>query len=137
MPVPQVKNLKMISGMLFLSFLILANIYKIRLTLSQSGECTGALNERQQECLRQAAPLLETVTAQLGKIEKGLRQLKWEQIPIINDILNSLQMGFRTLAIQKSSSEVWQILSSVKNNLPNFEDCWIRHKKYTNRAEPI
>ena len=29
-------------------------------------------------------------------------------------LLNSLRMGFRTLAIQKRSSEVWQILSAVK-----------------------
>lgn len=29
-------------------------------------------------------------------------------------ILNSLQMGFRTLALQKRSSEVWQVLSAVK-----------------------
>ena len=29
-------------------------------------------------------------------------------------LLNSLQMGFRTLAVQKRSSEVWKILESVK-----------------------
>lgn len=35
-------------------------------------------------------------------------------------ILHSLQMGFRTLAIQKRSSEVWQVLSAVKNEFANF-----------------
>jgi len=35
-------------------------------------------------------------------------------------ILNSLQMGFRTLAIQKRSSEVWRILGAVKNEFENF-----------------
>jgi len=35
-------------------------------------------------------------------------------------ILNSLQMGFKTLAIQKRSSEVWQILGAVKNEFENF-----------------
>ena len=35
-------------------------------------------------------------------------------------ILNSLQMGFRTLAIQKRSSEVWQILGAVKKEFENF-----------------
>lgn len=35
-------------------------------------------------------------------------------------ILNSLQMGFRTLAIQKRSSEVWRILGSVKNEFEKF-----------------
>ena len=35
-------------------------------------------------------------------------------------LLNALQMGFRTLAIQKRSGEVWQILSAVKNEFDNF-----------------
>lgn len=35
-------------------------------------------------------------------------------------ILNSLQMGFRTLAIQKRSSEVWQVLSEVKTEFEKF-----------------
>lgn len=35
-------------------------------------------------------------------------------------ILNSLQMGFRTLALQKRSSEVWRVLSSVKTEFEKF-----------------
>ncbi|MFL6582943.1 MAG: DNA recombination protein RmuC [Chthoniobacterales bacterium] len=35
-------------------------------------------------------------------------------------LLNSLQMGFRTLAIQKSSSEVWNLLAGVKNEFRKF-----------------
>ncbi|MDY0025555.1 MAG: DNA recombination protein RmuC [Lentimicrobium sp.] len=35
-------------------------------------------------------------------------------------ILNSLQMGFRTLTIQKRSSEVWSILAGVKKEFENF-----------------
>jgi DNA recombination protein RmuC len=35
-------------------------------------------------------------------------------------ILNSLQMGFKTLAIQKRSSEVWNILGAVKKEFDNF-----------------
>ncbi|MBO9573648.1 MAG: DNA recombination protein RmuC [Chitinophagaceae bacterium] len=35
-------------------------------------------------------------------------------------ILNSLQMGFRTLALQKRSSEVWQILGAVKSEFNKF-----------------
>lgn len=35
-------------------------------------------------------------------------------------LLNSLQMGFRTLAIQKRSSEVWNILAAVKKEFENF-----------------
>jgi len=35
-------------------------------------------------------------------------------------LLNSLQMGFRTLAIQKRSSEVWKILGAVKKEFESF-----------------
>jgi DNA recombination protein RmuC len=35
--------------------------------------------------------------------------------------LSSLQMGFRTLAVQKRSNEVWQILGAVKKEFGNFE----------------
>ena len=35
-------------------------------------------------------------------------------------ILNSLQMGFRTLAIQKRSSEVWTVLGAVKKEFETF-----------------
>lgn len=36
-------------------------------------------------------------------------------------MLNSLQMGFKTLAIQKRSSEVWQVLGAVKTEFTTFE----------------
>jgi DNA recombination protein RmuC len=35
-------------------------------------------------------------------------------------LLNSLQMGFKTLAIQKRSSEVWKVLASVKTEFDTF-----------------
>jgi len=35
-------------------------------------------------------------------------------------LLNSLQMGFRTLAIQQRSSEVWNVLSGVKAEFGKF-----------------
>ena len=35
-------------------------------------------------------------------------------------LLNSLQMGFKTLAIQKRSSEVWKVLGAVKTEFDNF-----------------
>ena len=37
-------------------------------------------------------------------------------------LLNSLQMGFRTLAIQKRSSEVWEVLGKVKTEFGKFGD---------------
>ncbi|MBS1773974.1 MAG: DNA recombination protein RmuC [Bacteroidetes bacterium] len=38
----------------------------------------------------------------------------------LSALLNSLQMGFRTLAIEKRSSEVWQLLGAVKTEFGNF-----------------
>lgn len=38
----------------------------------------------------------------------------------LSAFLSSLQMGFRTLAIEKRSSEVWQLLSAVKTEFNNF-----------------
>ena len=35
-------------------------------------------------------------------------------------LLNSIQMGFRTLAVQKRSAEVWQVLGSVKKEFDSF-----------------
>jgi DNA recombination protein RmuC len=37
-------------------------------------------------------------------------------------VLNSLQMGFRTLAIQKRSSEVWKLLAAVKTEWTKYGD---------------
>lgn len=37
-------------------------------------------------------------------------------------LLNSLQMGFRTLAIQKQSSEVWKLLGAVRTEFDKFGD---------------
>ncbi len=38
----------------------------------------------------------------------------------LSAMLNSLQMGFRTLAIEKRSSEVWQVLGAVKTEFGKF-----------------
>ena len=35
-------------------------------------------------------------------------------------LLNSIQMGFKTLAVQKRSAEVWQVLGSVKKEFDTF-----------------
>ena len=56
---------------------------------SQFGERIRALRGKQNLYLRQVAPLLEMDTAQLSKIEKGVRQIKKEQIPILADILKT------------------------------------------------
>ncbi|MCB0536509.1 MAG: helix-turn-helix domain-containing protein [Bacteroidetes bacterium] len=56
---------------------------------SQFGERVRELREKQNLYLRQVAPLLEMDTAQLSKIEKGLRQLKREQLPLLAEILKT------------------------------------------------
>ncbi len=49
-------------------------------------------------------------------------------------ILNSLQMGFRTLALQKRSSEVWTILGAVKTEFGKFGDMLQKAKKNIDQA---
>ncbi len=49
-------------------------------------------------------------------------------------ILNSLQMGFRTLAIEKRSSEVWQVLGAVKTEFGKFGDVLAKTKKKLDEA---
>ena len=44
-------------------------------------------------------------------------------------ILNSLQMGFRTLAIEKRSSEVWALLGAVKNEFGRFGEALANTKR--------
>lgn len=56
---------------------------------SRLGEKIRKLRVKQHLYLRQVAPLLEMDTAQSSKIEKGLRQLKREQIPTIAGILKA------------------------------------------------
>jgi DNA recombination protein RmuC len=46
-------------------------------------------------------------------------------------MLSSLQMGFRTLALEKRSSEVWQVLGAVKTEFNKFGDVLARVKAQT------
>jgi DNA recombination protein RmuC len=49
-------------------------------------------------------------------------------------LLNSLQMGFRTLAIEKRSSEVWELLGAVKTEFGKFGDVLAKTKKKLQEA---
>lgn len=52
--------------------------------------------------------------------------------------LNSLQMGFRTLAIEKRSSEVWAVLGSVRNEFSKFGSILDKtHKKLREASNTI
>ncbi|HMT75811.1 MAG TPA: helix-turn-helix transcriptional regulator [Chitinophagaceae bacterium] len=64
---------------------------------NQFGSKIRELREAQKLYLRQVAPMLEMDTAQLSKIEKGLRQLKKEQIPILAKVLKADQKELETL----------------------------------------
>jgi DNA recombination protein RmuC len=50
-------------------------------------------------------------------------------------MLNSLQMGFKTLAIQKRSSEVWQILGAVKTEFTKFGGVLDKARKKISEAD--
>ena len=49
-------------------------------------------------------------------------------------MLNSLQMGFRTLALEKRSSEVWKVLGAVKNEFGKFGEVLARTRKKLEEA---
>lgn len=52
----------------------------------------------------------------------------------LSALLNSLQMGFRTLAVQKRSSEVWSVLGAVKSEFSKFSDQLGKVQKQLNTA---
>ncbi|MBK6701493.1 MAG: helix-turn-helix domain-containing protein [Saprospiraceae bacterium] len=95
---------------------------------SQFGEKIRPLREKQYLYLRRVAPLLEMDTTQLSKIEKGLRQLKREQIAIIAGILKASSDELRTLWLddqiyavvkeEKLANEAIQVVEK-NNNLKN------------------
>lgn len=68
----------------------------------------------------------ESIYGEVTRRAALLEQLQQEYHVIVTGpttlaaILNSLQMGFRTLAIQKRSSEVWRILGGVKAEFEKF-----------------
>lgn len=49
-------------------------------------------------------------------------------------LLNSLQLGFKTLAVQKRSAEVWQILNGVKREFDTFADVLEKTQTKLNQA---
>ena len=93
---------------------------------SQFGERIRTLRENQNLYLRQVAPLLEMDTAQLSKIEKGLRQMKREQIPILANILKADKKELETLwladqlmQLVKDEPTADEALKTVTKNMKN------------------
>ncbi|MDR1818190.1 MAG: DNA recombination protein RmuC [Puniceicoccales bacterium] len=53
---------------------------------------------------------------------------------VLAALINSLQMGFRTLAIQKRSSEVWKLLAAIKTQFGTFGDLLAKVQKKLDEA---
>ena len=49
-------------------------------------------------------------------------------------LLNSLQMGFQTLSLQKKTSEVWEVLGSVKTEFDRFNEILTQIQNRLNAA---
>jgi DNA recombination protein RmuC len=56
---------------------------------------------------------------------------------VLSALLNSLQMGFRTLAIEKRSSEVWSVLAAVKSEFGKFGDVMGKVQKKLQEASNV
>lgn len=54
---------------------------------------------------------------------------------VLMTLLNSLQMGFRTLAIEKRSSEVWKVLSAAKVEFQKYGQVWEKLGKQLQTAQ--
>ncbi len=53
----------------------------------------------------------------------------------LHALLNSLQMGFRTLAIQKRSGEVWRVLGEAKAEFNKYSEVWDKLDKQLQSAQ--
>lgn len=87
---------------------------------------------------------IESLYAEVLRIPGLFEQIRREYRIIIAGptttqvILNSLQMGFRTLTIQKRSSEVWTLLGAVKTEFGKFGDLLEKtHKKIQEASNTI
>lgn len=54
---------------------------------------------------------------------------------VLMSLLNSLQLGFRTLAIEKRSSEVWQVLAAAKVEFQKYGQVWEKLEKQLTTAQ--
>jgi HTH-type transcriptional regulator, competence development regulator len=91
---------------------------------SQFGSKIRLLREQRKLFLRQVAPLLEMDTAQLSKIEKGMRQMKKEQIKLIAEIyetdtieLETLWLADQILGVVKDSNTALQAINIASNQI--------------------
>lgn len=69
-----------------------------------------------------------------SKLQSELRVLITGPTTLMS-LLNSLQMGFRSLAIEKRSSEVWQVLSAAKSEFQKYGQVWDKLGKQLQTAQ--
>lgn len=74
-----------------------------------------------------------------GLVEKLQREFRINLVgpTTLGALLNSLQMGFKTLAIQKRSSEVWQYLADVKKHFGAFGDLLAKAYERVDQASKV
>ncbi|MBS0235905.1 MAG: DNA recombination protein RmuC [Proteobacteria bacterium] len=86
---------------------------------------------------------IEAMYAEILRHPGLIEQLQQEYRVVITSpstlsaLLNSLQMGFRTLAIEQRSSEVWKVLGSVKNEFVKFADILSKTKLKIDQASKV
>ena len=80
--------------------------------------------------------LYAEVIRQPGKVEQLLREHRVVVAgpTTLASILLSIRVGFQTLAIQKHSTELWDILATVKNGFRDFDEAIRLLKTHLNRA---
>ena len=83
---------------------------------------------------------IESLYAEVLRRE-GLAQALQEKYHVVavgpstlSALLNSLQMGFRTVSIEQRTGEVWQILSRLKTDFGRFGDSLERMRQRLNQA---
>jgi transcriptional regulator with XRE-family HTH domain len=108
-------------------FLIFANICQdnIIIMATQFGERIRELRTKQNMLLRQLASLLDVDTSIISKVERGDRQLKKEQIPLLAQILKADVEELQTLWLAD------QIYAVVKDEKFANEAMQVADKKLT------
>jgi transcriptional regulator with XRE-family HTH domain len=103
---------------------------------SQFCERIRLFKGKQHLYLRQVTSLFELDTAQLSKIEKGMRQLKREQIPIIAEILKASSDELMTLWL---ADQIYAVVKDEKlaNEAMQVAEKNINQKKARNKTNNL
>jgi predicted nucleic acid-binding Zn-ribbon protein len=112
---------------------ISAGILGMQQGLRQLDTEIAAKQTELDEAVKTNAPPFVTgpLQGQLTGLKAGRDSLSAQ----LNDaLLNSLRMGFQTLAIEQQSAEVWKVLAAVKTEFGKFGDVLVKVKRQLNTA---